>query len=101
MVIADVQRVAQSVTNEVEAGYRDSDCNSGNDCQPRCAAQILLGAIEHVAPAGQWRLDPVTEEADVGFHENGARDRQGGSNDNWTDGVGQYLAEHDVGAAQS
>jgi predicted metal-dependent phosphotriesterase family hydrolase len=54
MVITNVERVTQSVADEIEAGYGDGDGGAG-----MIASQ---GALEHVAPAGQRRLNAVTQE---------------------------------------
>src|SRR5436853_187088 len=80
----------------VEAPHRNRDCGTGNDGEPWSARQILLGAIEHVAPARQWRLDAVAEEADIGFQKDRTGDRQACGDDDWTHGIGQDLAEHDM-----
>jgi hypothetical protein len=68
MVITNVERVTQSVADEIEAGYGDGDGGAG-----MIASQ---GALEHVAPAGQRRLNAITKEADIGLQENSMRNRQ-------------------------
>src|SRR5437762_13198003 len=66
VVVSDVERIAQPVADEIEARHRDRNRRTRNDGEPGSAGQILLGAVEHVAPAGQRWLDPVAEKADVG-----------------------------------
>ena len=62
----------------------------------RGRAEVLLGVVQHVAPARQRRLDAVAEEADVGFHQDRAGDGQRRRDHDRADRVGDQLAEHDV-----
>src|SRR5215216_932480 len=99
VIVSHVERVAQPVADEIEACHRDRNRSARNDGKPGRSVQVLLGAIEHISPAGQWRLDPKTEEADIRFQKYRAGDRQTGGYDDRTHGVGQDLPEHDMRSA--
>src|SRR5262245_4138792 len=96
VVVSYVEGISQAVADEVKARHRDRDRGTGNDGEPWGAGEILLSAVEHIAPAGQRRLDSVAEEADIGFEKNGAGDRQACGDDDRPHGIGQDLAEHDM-----
>src|SRR6185369_9783091 len=61
-----IERIAQAVTEEIEARHRESDGDARHDRKPRRAGEIDLRVVEHVAPARGRRLDAVAEIADIG-----------------------------------
>src|SRR5690606_1062293 len=99
MIITHIQRVTQSIANEIEAGHCNGDRDARYDGQPWRSRQILLRAVQHVAPAWQWRLDSIAEEADLGFEQDSARHSGGGGHNDRTHDIGQNLAKHNVAAA--
>ncbi|MNT47429.1 hypothetical protein D3C72_1841440 [compost metagenome] len=75
-IAAGIERVAKSVAYEVETRDGECDGDTGDDGEPGRLVEILLGTVQHVAPAWQRRLNAVTQKTDVGLKKNGARHRQ-------------------------
>src|SRR6185503_1205699 len=65
--VARVERVAQSVAEEIEARHRHRDHEAREDRDPRRRGEVALSIVQHIAPARQRRLDAVAEIADVGL----------------------------------
>src|SRR5262252_9811206 len=101
--VTRVEGVAQAVPEKVEARHGEGDRDPGEDGDPRRRGEIALRVVEHVTPAGERRLDPVAEEADVGLEQDGPRHAQRGGHRDDAHGVGQEMAQHDAasGGAQT
>src|SRR5215470_12343760 len=98
-----VEGVSQAVPEKVEARHGEGDRNPGKDGDPRRRGEIALGVVEHVTPAGERRLDPVAEEADVRLEQDGPRHAERGGHRDDAHGVGKEMAHHDAasGGAQT
>src|SRR5215813_11137319 len=101
--VTRVEGVAQAVPEKVEARHGEGDRDPGEDGDPRRRGEIALRVVEHVTPAGERRLDPVAEEADVRLEQDGPRHAERGGHRDDAHGVGEEMADHDAasGGAQS
>jgi len=57
-----VEGVAQPVADEVEARHCQRDRDAREDRKPGRGGEILLGVVEHVAPARRRRLNSVAKK---------------------------------------
>src|SRR5262252_3949932 len=101
--VTRVEGVAQAVPEKVEARHGEGDRDPGEDGDPRRRGEIALRVVEHVTPAGERRLDPVAEEADVRLEQDGPRHAERGGHRDDAHGVGKEMTHHDAasGGAQS
>ena len=90
-----IEGVSQSVPEEIEARHGQGDRDPGEDGHPRRRGEIALRVVEHVTPAREGRLDPVTEIADVRLEEDGPGHAEGGRHRDDADGIGEEVAQHD------
>src|SRR3990167_7265356 len=61
--VPGIERVAETVAQEVEARHRQRHHHPREDRHPRRRGEVALRVVQHVTPARQRRLDPVPEEA--------------------------------------
>src|SRR5262252_9674064 len=54
--VARIERVAQSVAEQVERKHEQEDRQARPNGHPRRVVDVVLGAVEHAAPAGRGRL---------------------------------------------
>src|SRR5215470_8980939 len=96
--VTRVEGVSQAVPEKVEARHGEGDRDPGKDGDPRRRGEIALRVVEHVTPAGEWRLDPVAEEADVRLEQDGPRHTERGGHRDDADRVREEMPQHDAAA---
>src|SRR5262245_58057774 len=91
---AGVERIAQSITDEIYAQHREEDRGAWEQRPVRGDVQVVLGVIEDATPGGSIRRKTQAQERqgrlgdDRGCHIDGAGD------DHRTQGSGQDMAHH-------
>src|SRR2546422_2069252 len=96
---ARIERVAQTVAEEIEAEHGDEDCEAGEERQPGVRLDEGDVGLEVPAPAGRRRLGAQAEEAEGGLDDDRRRDAQRGGHDDGRQAVRQDVAEEDPGIA--
>src|SRR5690606_13680427 len=66
-----IQRVPQTVADDVEGQHRDGDGQARVHRQPRVAQDVVHTGFDHVAPAGPRRLHAQAQEAQAGLGPDG------------------------------
>ena len=93
-----VERVTQSVTEQVEAKHQQADKDGGEKDHMRIGEQIGLSRRKQGTYARQiTRIQADDSEiAEAGLRENNAGDNENAARDERTDGVGEDMLEHDA-----
>src|SRR3989449_9636489 len=98
---ARIERVAQTVAEEIEAEHGDEDREAGEERQPGVRLDEGDVGLEVPAPAGRRRLGAQAEEAEGGLDDDRRRDAQRGGHDDGRQAVRQDVAEEDPGIAHT
>src|ERR1700761_8127766 len=93
---ADVEGVAQGVTDEAEGDDGDDEDDGGRVNEPPVAVeQFVESAGQHRAPVGvRWR-QAQAEETEGGQGQDGVGDAERGADHDHAHGVGDQVPEHD------
>src|SRR4029453_13751470 len=93
-----VQRVAQTVAEQVEGQNGDEDRHAGPEHEVRLRV-VDDGVREHAAPTGRGRKEPNAEEGQRGLEEDVGRDQQCRVDQDRRNEVRQQFCSKDVAAA--
>src|SRR4051812_19627241 len=96
-----IERVAQSVAEDVEREDRDGDHDSREQAEPRVAREHVLTVRDHRPPRGMRRLHAGAEEREPDLGEDRIRDDQREQHDDRGGDIGEQLREHDSQRARS
>src|SRR5438045_4502195 len=71
-----IERVAQAISEEIEAEHGHHDREPGEDREVRRELEVLTPFVEHHAPRRRRWLRRETEERERAFGEHGPRERE-------------------------
>src|ERR1700761_1159574 len=95
---ADVEGVAQGVTDEAEGNDGDDEDDGGRVDEPPVAVeQVVESAGQHRAPVGVRRRQAQAEETEGGQGQDGVGDAERGADHDDAHGVGGREPDHDPG----
>src|SRR3954471_3492363 len=94
-MVPRVERVAQSVAEEVEREQRDDEEDRGEDQHPRRCLDRCRALRDEGAEAGQRLLHAEPEEREEALQQDDARHQDGDENDHRSDGVRDDMAADD------
>src|SRR5215831_1908621 len=89
---ARVERVANSLAEEVVGEHRDQDRDARIGREPPADLDRVLALVEDVAPGRVWRLDAEPEKRETGLREDRRRDAERHRHQHRPDRVGQDVS---------
>src|SRR5262245_26028182 len=92
--LARVERIAQSVTDEIDRQHREKDRGAGKHRSMRSDVEIVLGVVEDTAPGGNIGRETQAQERQGRFGDDGRGDIDGTGHDHRPQRVGQDVAYH-------
>src|SRR5262245_60816362 len=92
--LAGVERIAQSITDEIYAQHREEDRGAWEQRPVRGDVQVVLGVIEDATPGGSIRRKTQAQERQGRLGDDGSRHVDRAGDDHRTQGIGQDMAHH-------
>src|SRR5882672_5309563 len=96
LAMTRIKRITQSIPEKVERKHQKENRQARPDRHPGRVVDVVLGGVQHAAPARRGRLLAEAEEGEARLGDDRGGDGEGGLDDERRDHVRQDVAQRDA-----